>query len=588
MRSFIVTTNQARKLPRWGLLLLCALYVLPGLLGRDPWRVDDAAGFGVAYTMFGGTLIDWLVPNVAGQTMPGEGPLPIALAAAFAWVMALFAPAIESATGFEITPHLSVRVAAAIGLFVMLAAMWRAIYLFARRPGVVPTDPLGAGASAIDFARAIADSGLLVLIATFGLIARMHETTAAAAQVTFVSLFVLGLAISLDSPRRGTIIAALAIGASMATRGLPVALPMLLTWLILLWVSQPFSLVRGTALKVGLPLAIGSSLVWPALLIGNGSTEALVFLAQWGHWNLSAIGWPDIDNLIYAVRYMPWFFWPAWPLAAWALYRWADRFGQPAVALPTILAATMILVAMSATEPGEQWLITAALPIAALAAIGLPTLSRAVVNLIDWFAVMLFSFFGFAIWAYWLAYTTGWPPRMASSARDLAPGNLVYWSSVDIALALGSSLAWLLLVRWRISRQPPVIWRAVVLSSGGLCLAWFLLMTLWLPVFNERNTYRDMADEIASFVPPDHSCVEARSLGPAERASLNYFAGLRYGNGSQPCHFLLVQDTGLSSRVVTPNEPGWRLVWEGRRRPRANDRLRLYILSEAADGIIRK
>jgi len=588
MRSFIITTNQARKLPRWGILLLSVLYVLPGLLGRDPWRVADAAGFGVAYTMYTGDLIDWLVPNVAGQTMPGEGPLPFALAAGFAWLMAALAPTLEAVTGIEITPHLSVRLAAAIGLFVMLAAMWRAIYLLARRPGIVPTDPLGAGASATDFARAIADSGLLILIATFGLIARMHETTAAAAQVTFVSLFVLGLAISLDSPRRGTLIAALAIGASMATRGLPVALPMLLTWLLLLWISQPFSLVRHTALKIGLPLAIGTGLIWPTLLIVNGSTEALVFLAQWIHWNLSAIGWPNTDNFIYAVRYMPWFFWPAWPLAAWALYRWGKRFEQPAIALPSILAITLILVAILASEPGEQWLVTAALPIAALAAIGLPTLSRAVVNLIDWFAVMLFSFFGFAIWAYWLAYTTGWPPRMANSARDLAPGSIVHWAPLDIALALAASLAWLLLVRWRISRQPPVIWRAVVLSPGGLSLAWFLLMTLWLPVFNERNTYRDMADEIASFVPPDHSCVEARSLGPAERASLNYFAGLRYGDGSEPCHFLLVQDTGLASRVAVPKEPGWRIVWEGRRRPRANDRLRLYILSDASDGITRK
>lgn len=592
MRSFIITSTQARKLPRWGLLLLCALYILPGLLGRDPWRVDDAAGFGIAFTMYQGALIDWLVPNVAGQTLPGQGPLPFALAASFAWFMDLIAPALEAVIpGLEVTPHLSVRLAAAIGLTVMLSAMWRAMYLLAKRPGITPIDPLGAGASTTDFARAIADSGLLILIATFGLIARMHETTAVAAQVTFVSLFIYGLAISLESANRGALIAALAIAASMATRGLPVAVPMLVTWIILLWVSQPFSLVRATALKRGVPLAIAASLVWPGLLIANGSPEALGFLLEWIHWNLDAIGWPDAQSLTYAARYAPWFFWPAWPLAAWAVYRWAGRFEQPAVALPALLAGTMLLVALSASDPSEAWLVTAALPIAALAAIGLPTLSRTVVNLIDWFAVMLFSLFGFAIWAYWLAFITEWPPRMAASARALAPGFLARWSEIDLGLALLASTAWLLLVRWRISRQPPVIWRAVVLSSGGLSLAWFLLMTLWLPVFNERNTYRGIADQIATFVPQDGSCVQTRSLGPAERASLAYFAKLEFSDGERPCRFLLIQDYGDASRIAPGEEAGWRLIWEGRRRARANDRLRFYGLisdSDSGSGITRK
>ena len=40
----LVTELQAGKLPRWGLWLLCLLYIVPGLIGRDPWRFDDAAG----------------------------------------------------------------------------------------------------------------------------------------------------------------------------------------------------------------------------------------------------------------------------------------------------------------------------------------------------------------------------------------------------------------------------------------------------------------------------------------------------------------------------------------------------------------
>ena len=39
---------------------------------------------------------------------------------------------------------------------------------------------------------------------------------------------------------------------------------------------------------------------------------------------------------------------------------------------------------------------------------------------IDWFSVMTFSVVGLAIWAYWIAFTTGFPPRMAQKAQEAA------------------------------------------------------------------------------------------------------------------------------------------------------------------------
>ncbi len=81
MRHFIVTDQQAGKLPRWALLLLCGLYVFPGLIGREPWRTGDAQGFATALTMLRGTWQDWLIPNIAGQVLNNEGPLAYALLA---------------------------------------------------------------------------------------------------------------------------------------------------------------------------------------------------------------------------------------------------------------------------------------------------------------------------------------------------------------------------------------------------------------------------------------------------------------------------------------------------------------------------
>ena len=110
MRPFIVTDLEAGKLPRWGLFLLCLLYVVPGFIGRDPWRTADAAGFGVALTMSRGTLADWLMPNIAGLPQPAQGPLPYWINAVFAEGATLFSPA------GALSEHAAVRLATALML----------------------------------------------------------------------------------------------------------------------------------------------------------------------------------------------------------------------------------------------------------------------------------------------------------------------------------------------------------------------------------------------------------------------------------------------------------------------------------------
>lgn len=85
-----LAASATRTLPRWGLVLLCLLYILPGLFGRDPWKNIDAANFGVMWTMAEGTFNDWLYPNIAGVSMPRHGPLTFWAGAAcikiFGWL----------------------------------------------------------------------------------------------------------------------------------------------------------------------------------------------------------------------------------------------------------------------------------------------------------------------------------------------------------------------------------------------------------------------------------------------------------------------------------------------------------------------
>lgn len=563
MRPFLLTELQAGKLPRWGLLLLCALYVLPGFVGRDPWRQADAAGFGIALTMARGEARDWLMPNIAGESVVDDGPLAYWLAAA----------AIRSAP--FLAEHVMARTAAAAVLLLMLVAVWYAMYPLAGRPGVQPTDPFGAGASRVDFGRAIADSALLVTMATLGLIAPLHETTADAAQVALGALFLLGAATALERPLRGALIAGFAIGASVATRGPIAAAALAATAIALPVLSGQYRLIARRWLPATLAVAAISGAAWPLALVLAGE-PGRVHLAGWLAANLDPVGVPGADAPLYWARTLPWFLWPAWPIAIWALWRWRGRLSEPAVALPSLLLATTFLAAILVNEPDRNAFLNVCVPLAMLAAAGLPTLRRSVVSLIDWFAVMTYSLIGIAVWAYWIAFVTGYPPRMAASAARVLPGFEPVWLAADLALGVAATAAWVMLVRWRVSRQPPMIWRAVVLSCGGLVLAWFLLMTLWLPAFDQRNTYREVAQQVVSALPARFDCVGTRGLGRAQRASLYYFANLRFGSDAARCGWLLVQDEGPIAHTPAGPNRGWILRWEGGRQRDRDERLRLY------------
>ena len=61
----IVTQAAARRLPRLVLLLLGLAYVLPGLLGRDPWRNADLTAFGFMASIAHGDA-PWWQPAIAG------------------------------------------------------------------------------------------------------------------------------------------------------------------------------------------------------------------------------------------------------------------------------------------------------------------------------------------------------------------------------------------------------------------------------------------------------------------------------------------------------------------------------------------
>ena len=97
-------------------------------------------------------------------------------------------------------------------------------------------------------------------------------------------------------------------------------------------------------------------------------------------------------------------------------------------------------------------------------------MKRGAINTVDWFSVMTLTTCAAFIWVGWFAKQTGWPAQLAHNAFKLAPGFKPQFNWLALLIAAGATIAWFVLVHWRISRRPQVLWRAVVLSSGGVIL----------------------------------------------------------------------------------------------------------------------
>jgi ribosomal protein L31 len=178
----LVTQRGARPLPRVALWLLCAIYLLPGLVGRDPWRSADLHAFGLMSAMAEGRT-GWLQPALGGVTTDAA-LLPH-------WLGAVF---ILAGQGW-LAADLAARIPFALLLALTMGLVWYSTFLLARTEAAQPVPfAFGGEADPVAYARAMADGALLALMATLGLLQLGHETTPELAQLAATALFLYGLA----------------------------------------------------------------------------------------------------------------------------------------------------------------------------------------------------------------------------------------------------------------------------------------------------------------------------------------------------------------------------------------------------------
>ena len=271
--------SAVRRLPRWVLLALCLAYVVPGFFGRTPWKSEDMESFGYMLHLaqaLGPESVSWLQPSLLGQVEPQGALIPYWLGA---WAIQIFSNVLPA--------DLAARIPFVALLGLTLFATWYAVYALARTPAAQPLAfAFGGEARPADYARAVADGGLLAFLACLGLARLSHETTPAMAQLCFSAVLFCALANLTRKRIRALMSGGLAI-LGLALSGAP-ALAMILGGggaLLIAFQSNPSNAVRLKRLDVA----------W--LLLACLMTAALVSALGLWRWRVAYARLFDFDAM---------------------------------------------------------------------------------------------------------------------------------------------------------------------------------------------------------------------------------------------------------------------------------------------------
>jgi 4-amino-4-deoxy-L-arabinose transferase-like glycosyltransferase len=549
------------------LLAICIIYASFGLFGRDPWKNEDAAGFGVMWTMANGSVKDRLLPNLVGKALTADGPFVYWFGAGF---IRLLSPWVDASNAS--------RVVTALLFCIACAFVWYTAYLLGRRDEAQPFKyAFGGEPEPRDYGRTLADGALLILLACFGLAERGHETTPELAQFAGTAMLLYGLVRSCDKPVQGALVWGAAIGFVGLSSSPVLVLALLLCTLamtVIVREVRPYHL-----LTIGVPIAVIMIGAWVWTLLHFYPDDGEWWLRQWWRNSFDSFSGSPILALSYAFKNLPLFTWPAWPLAIWTFVSWSGLRRSPHVAVPvSVIGPLLVLVILQSHQSNRLFMLLLP-PLSVLATFALPTLKRGAINAIDWFAMLSFTLLATFVWLVWSAGLFGFPAPLARNLARLAPGFHPEFKILSFVCAVAVTVCWFSLARWRLARHPKVLWRSVVLSSAGTTLMWVLLMTLWLPVVNYSRTYRDVAEQIADHLPPDYTCISPVRLGDAQIATFAYFGGMHFAF-DEDCDVILRQDTQDFGEPSSISAFEWKLVWEGRRAADRDERFRLYVRIE--------
>ncbi|CAG4882339.1 conserved membrane protein of unknown function [Georgfuchsia toluolica] len=518
------------------LALICAVYLLAGTIGHDPWKTDDAVHLGIAWEFAGHG--DWLNPRIGVEAVPGIAPL-------YHWCAALLGKALS----FMLPFHDAARLASALfGALLLLGLVWTACTLVQGNEAAWPAPILAIG--------------------TLGLLLPIHDAQPAIALLAAQAFTYAGVALMRSKPLAGALTSALAVGAGLWSGGLLSLWVLLPPFLFALlhpdWHTRRALLAAVTGLILG--IAIGG--LWPLLLYWQSPGQ----LTGW--WNGELARFDIFHDGEYRLRdhleLISWFVWPILPIALWSVWIKRDALNDASVLLPLVGSVFSFVEFFLLADPKPLPSLPLIVPLALLALPGAQRLRRGAANALDWFGIMTFTLLAGLIWLGGVAIATGAPARVAKNFYKAEPGFIGHLSIPAFIAAGLLTVAW----AWILFGLPRSPWRSATRWAAGLTLMWGLITTLWLPWVDFAKTYRPVALSLSKVLGSNGKCVASRDVGLAQKASLRYFIGLATDpiDKNDSCPWLLIQ--GASGKE--PELKGMKKTWEGNRGGDKSERLRLY------------
>ena len=525
---------------------LCLAWILPGLIGHQPWKPDEAYSFGLIYHILQSG--DWIVPTLGGEPFMEKPPLYYLTAALFGKIFS-----------FALPLHDAARLAT--GFFMATAMLLT---------GLTGRELWGKGHGRI---------AVLILVGCLGLLIRGHEMITDTALLAGFAMAIYGLALS----RRRFMLAGFWLGTGtgigfmskgLIAPGIIGLTALLLPLVFRHWRNRGYLLCLATALLAAAPWLT----IWPTLLYLRSPElfREWFWINNLGRFLGFANLGPGSDHWSY-LKILPWFAWPALPIALWTL--WQGRrtvFRQAEIQLALSVFLVMLAVFSMASDARELYALPMLLPLSLLAAPGVSSLRRGAASALNWFSIMTFGVIAGVFWFFWFAMISGHPAARAKHLLKLQPGYVPSFEPLHFGIALLATLAWLFIIfRARALPRNP---RAVLNSATGITLVWVIMMTLWLPWLDAGKSYRSMIFSMQQALPDRNACISSSKLGEPQRALLEYYVGIltRRVETHQgiECDLLLVQ--GFARNPESPPGPEWNKTWEGNRPGDKSERYWLF------------
>lgn len=521
--------------------LLCMVWLGTGLVGHDPWKPDEATGFGLIYSMLQSG--NWLVPTLAGEPFMDKPPL-------YYWTAALFAQTLSPLLPL----HDGARLAS--GFYVALTLLFIGL----------------AGRKLYGENRGWAAA--IILLGCVGMLVRAHQMITDLALLAGHAMLLYGFIYSQERPIRAGLLIGTGIGIGFMSKGFIapvqfVLIAALLPALFESWRTRTYFSSLGIAALCALPWLA----VWPLLLYQHSPQ----LFAEWawthniGHWLDYAKSGPDGESLYY-LKNLPWIAWPALPLAAWTIWQSRRRLAQrDDLHLPLVAFGVMFVTLSFVPHIKEVFALPMLLPIVLLATASLSSLKRGAANALDWFGLMTFALAAIAMWWGWAGLLLDNRAKITRWLKDYQPGFEPEFHAVPFFIAIAATALWLVLV-WRVGRS---MRRAVTNWAAGITLVWILAMTLWLPWLESVKSYRGMVVSLKQAMPQQYQCIGRNYLGDGQRAMLHYFGDIvtQHDPGYR-CDLRLIQGNRLTRPLL--DETRWEQIWEGSRKDDKGEHYWLY------------